>query len=463
LALGLGESTAPCLAVSADGREAGIARALGDALEPAWSAPLWNGDAAEVNVAAIDVFVAFDARGAVSMTSVEPESPPTDRPKADPELPVRHSTEIDPQVLVRLMAHVPVPPEVTMVDDRPPTPGMARSGPAVPAPALAGPDAMSSNAEPESPPVAVPAAGPELPVIQITETVAMTLTKKMTQLPVAPDAITAIAVPPAPLVATPDPAPAPAPPDAPPPDPAARSVAEPDRPPYESPLAPPELPVMQTTVSAARMLTRWMMQLPVRPVVTLVVALPPLPLDARSGTPPALAPSLDPGSGPAMVPWPGVPPEAVAATDPTVPGVQLTDSAAAALEVVNTQLPWVPGVATAADAAAPAVAGSVGLAGAAAAELGGPLPVAGMIVTAPESPPRPTPTTLPESPVVQVTDRALVRSVTLMLQSPLAPEVGSAMPGPPSPEAAVFDWLGSGWLVPGWVGGPAAPPAPVPE
>jgi hypothetical protein len=75
------------------------------------------------------------------------------------------------------MAQVPVPPEVTIVEELPPVPGVALAESPLPALPEAGPDAISTNAEPDEPPVAVPAAGPELPVMQITDTVATTFTK----------------------------------------------------------------------------------------------------------------------------------------------------------------------------------------------------------------------------------------------------------------------------------------------
>ncbi|MDQ1356470.1 MAG: hypothetical protein QOG44_843 [Acidimicrobiaceae bacterium] len=260
----------------------------------------------------------------------------------------------------------------------------------------------------------------------------------------APEAITAIALPPEPLAATPL---APAPADgAPPPVPAARRVADPDWPPNESPDAPPELPVMQTTVRAARMLTRWMMQLPLRPVVTRVVALPPTPLAA---TPASVLPAGPSDGEPATLPWPGEPPDALASTAPTMPGVQLTDRAAAELEVLSAQLPWVPGVATQVEVPTPAGA-ELAEPGAATAAPAEPPPGGGMTVTSPESPPLPIPMTLPESPVVHVTVSALIRSVTLMTQSPVAPEVGPATPGPPGPLAAV------GGAAPGGAGAFAA-------
>src|SRR5215475_11920707 len=73
--------------------------------------------------------------------------------------------------------------------------------------------------------------------------------------------------------------------------------APPDEPPAATPLDEPELPVTQTTVRSASILISWMTQLPVRPVVTRVVARPPSPLVASSGEPPAISPAGEvPGS-----------------------------------------------------------------------------------------------------------------------------------------------------------------------
>lgn len=193
--------TAARPAASGDGIEARIARAPPDpvvgrlcvlALTAAearlgrLAEPPSTSEPVDVNVATIDGASGairaigasgVAAAGALSMTSVDPESPPIDRPNDDPELPVWHSREIEPQVLVRLMAQVPVPPEVTIVEELPPAPGVALAKSPLPALPEAGPDAISTNAEPDEPPVAVPAAGPELPVMQITDTVATTFTK----------------------------------------------------------------------------------------------------------------------------------------------------------------------------------------------------------------------------------------------------------------------------------------------
>ncbi|MDQ6946113.1 MAG: hypothetical protein M3256_07530 [Actinomycetota bacterium] len=277
---------------------------------------------------------------ALSMTTADPESPPTARPRAEPDLPVRHSSEIDPQTLVMLMAQFPVPPDVTSASELPPEPDAAWPAPLFGAPA--GPDAISTRAEPDGPPVALPDAGPESPVMQMTDTVAITLTRKMVQLPVLPDEMTAMALPPAPLFDV-----LLEPPDvAGPLGPAATSVAEPDRPPPEVPMASPELPVMHITVRPARMFTRWMMQLPVRPELTVVEAFPPAPLAAApGGDPPGMSALFPSAAPPETLDGPGEPAAALASADPTVPGVQLTDNVAAVLVVVRTQLPLIPVVA----------------------------------------------------------------------------------------------------------------------
>lgn len=197
------------------------------------------------------------------------------------------------------------------------------------------------------------------------------------------------------------------------------------------------------------------MQFPVRPDAARVVASPPAPLAATLGGP---APGVSPPPE-----GPGEPPTAVASADPTVPGAQLTDRAAAVLAVASWHWPALPGTVTAAEP--PAVA---------TARLGaGPLPPPGTKtpVAAPESPPVPVPVALPEFPVRQVTETGLLRLVTAMLQSPVAPDAGTAVPGPPGPLAATLlaagvlagTW-GPGTLVPSNValGGDAGAPAPEP-
>src|SRR5215471_14113451 len=68
----------------------------------------------------------------------------------------------------------------------------------------------------------------------------------------------------------------------------------------------------------------------------------------------------------------------------------------------------------------------------------------GTMFDSPELPPVVMPWTLPESPVPQVTASGAIRSVTVMLQSPVAPDVGVSTADPPVPLSAWIPVVGVG-------------------